>query len=292
MKHIIKYLILLTFIVTFPARGDGPARWQVKDSDTTLHLFGTIHALKANIKWQNKAMLEEFDKSSHVIFELAPAQLSWMVMQTQIKSRGLFGPNDSLKNYLDAETFSLVFKELRARKMPAHMIAKIKPWFAAMILSSAPNSEDSADTFNRKYGVETILTTRAHRQGKNMGGLESAAGQINVFAGLKMDEQVIYLKTMLEAENDETGKADEMLNAWVNGDVEQLDGLVSTDLKEFPSLFYRLLPKRNKNWVRQIHIFMEYPGDIFIAVGAGHMMGEEGLINLLKKAGYAVERIN
>ena len=292
MKNIYNYLIILLFIIPSSAWAEGPARWTVKDSDTTIHLFGTIHSLKPSIKWQSDSLREDFDKSRQIIFELAPNQQSWNVVMAVMKTHGMLQPRDSLKNYLDSETYSLVHKKLLAANIPYDAIERVKPWFAAMLISQVPAIENDTDAMSREFGVEQILSKRAWRNRQNVAGLESMDSQIAVFSKLPMDEQVHYLKSQITNGGVEAEDVDDLIMAWLSGDMEKLDSIVNESLKNSPLLFERLLPLRNKNWVRQIQVIMDYPGDIFIAVGAGHMLGDEGLIKLLKEAGYEVERVN
>ena len=290
MKNIAKYMILLVFLFSLPLQADGPARWVVKDSDTTIHIFGTIHALPYGTDWQSKDLLADFDSAQYVIFELAPAQFSWNVIVGATRTRGLFNSDDSLANYLDEKTLNKVVGLLRKKKIPSDYLLRIKPWFAEEIIT-AP--DDKTSPLERKYGVETILVKRAEQNGQYINGFESTSEQYNISAGMKMDDQVKYLKMALGRLGEEsTFDVDELLKMWLEGDMDAIDDMSKQELAEFPALYKRLLPDRNKKWVRQIPVFMEFPGSIFIAVGAGHMPGEDGVINLLKKAGYKVERVN
>lgn len=290
MKYVAKYLILLLFIISFPARADGPAHWTVRDIDTTIHLFGTIHALPHGIEWQSEQLMADFDSAQYVIFELTPAQFSWNVMFGAMRTKGLFHNDDNLGNYLDKKTLNKVVRLLRKKNVPSDYLLRIKPWFAEEIIS---NSDGNESQLKRKYGVEAILVKRAKGNRQYINGLESASKQMNISAGLKMKDQVKYLEMALDRLGDKpTIEADVLVKAWQEGNMDFIENISKQEFGEFPALYKRMLPDRNKDWVKQFPVFMEMPGTIFIAVGAAHMPGEGGVINLLKKAGYAVERIN
>lgn len=288
MKNIAKYLILFLFIGLVPARADGPARWQVKDNDTTIYVYGTIHVLKPELKWQTPGMMADFDKANQIIFELAPDQLTPQVMQPLLFSKGLFGPEDSLVNYLDEETYKLLSDRLAGAGMPSEMVAKMKPWFAGMMLAQVAYAQQG---FTGEIGVEKMLSQRALENKQPMIGFETAEQQIDYFATMPMDEQISFLQISIEDFDKAGQQINDMLDAWIKGDVDLLAELLNESMVAIPGVYDRLIIQRNKNWITQIKGFMQKPGIFFMAVGAGHMPGDGGIITLLKKAGYEVRRV-
>lgn len=288
MKNIAKYLILFLFVGFVPAHADGPARWQVKDNDTTIYVYGTIHVLKPELKWQTPGMTADFDKASQIIFELAPDQLTPQVMQPLLFSKGMFGPEDSLENYLDQETYTLLSDRLSSTGMPATMISQMKPWFAGMMLAQVAFSQAG---FTGEIGVEKMLSQRALKNKQHMSGLEKADQQIDYFATMPMDEQVSFLQISIEDFDKAGEQINDMLDAWIKGDVDLLAALLNESMLAIPDIYDRLIIQRNKNWITQIKGFMQKPGIFFMAVGAGHMPGDGGIITLLRQAGYEVRRV-
>lgn len=288
MKNLAKFLFLLLFIVVVPARADGPARWVVKDSDTTIYLYGTIHVLKPELKWQTAGMLADFDKASHIIFELAPEQLSPQVMQPLVNAQGIFRDGDSLTNHVDAETYAALSALLSGSGMPPAMISRMKPWLAGMMLAQVAYARQG---FTGEVGVEKRLTARAKENRQMTGGLESASEQIGYFANMSMEQQVEFLNISIKDFHKAGQQINDMLDAWVIGDVEGLGSLMNESMADLPGVYDQLIVRRNKNWIRQIRGFMQSPGTFFMAVGAGHMPGDDGVISLLDKAGYEVRRV-
>ena len=288
MKNIAKYLILLIFIGLVPVHADGPARWQVKDNDTIIYVYGTIHVLKPELKWQTPGMIADFDKANQIIFELAPDQLTPQVMQPLLFSKGLFGPEDSLTHYLDEGTYKLLSAHLSGAGMPDTMISQMKPWFAGMMLAQVAYASQG---FTGEIGVEKMLSQRAVKNAQHMRGLETAGQQIDYFATMPMDEQLSFLQISIEDFDKAGEQINDMLDAWIKGDIESLGSLLNESMADLPNVYERLITQRNKNWVTQIKGFMQEPGIFFMAVGAGHMSGDVGIITLLKKAGYEVRRV-
>lgn len=288
MKNIAKYLILFLFIGLVPAHADGPARWHVKDHDTTIYVYGTIHILKPELKWQTPGMIADFEKAHQIIFELAPDQLTPQVMQPLLFSKGMFGPEDSLANYLGEETYRLLSDRLSSTGMPDTMISKMKPWFAGMMLAQVAYAQQG---FTGEIGVEKMLSQRALKNQQHMSGLETAEQQIDYFATMPMDEQISFLKISIEDFDKAGEQINDMLAAWLKGDVDLLAALLNESMVAIPGVYDRLIIQRNKNWITQIKGFMQKPGIFFMAVGAGHMSGDGGIIALLGQAGYEVRRV-
>ena len=288
MKNLVKYLILLLFIVAIPARADGPARWVVKDSDTTLYLYGTIHVLNPDLKWQTAGMLADFDKAAHVIFELAPDQMTPQVMQPLMFGGGLFGPDDNLANHVSPEKYTKLVALLQNIQVPPDFTNKMKPWLAAIMLAQVSFLQEG---FNAEIGVEKTLTARAQENNQSIGGLESAAEQLGYFANMPMEQQLKFLNISIDDIDKAGDQLNEMLAAWIIGDIVALNNLMHEGMKDIPEVYDVLLSGRNKNWISQIKVVMETPGTIFLAVGAAHMPGDDGVVNLLKEAGYEVQRV-
>lgn len=288
MKNLAKYLLLLLFVVAFPARADGPARWVAKDSDTTLYLYGTIHVLKSDVLWQTVGMLADFDKAGKVIFELSPDQMTPQVMQPLMFSKGMFAAGDSLANHMETEKYNELVELLASVGISSQMVAQMKPWFATIMLTQVVFTQGD---YSGEIGVEKTLTARAQRNNQDISGLESAAEQLGYFADMSMEKQIEFLNISLEDMEDATHVLDDMLATWLLGDIEATAALMNEGFEELPELYDLLIVKRNKNWIEQINKHMQAPGILFMAVGAGHMPGDEGVINLLKEAGYDVQRL-
>lgn len=289
MKYIAKCLSLLLFIIAIPAQAEGPALWSVKDSDTTIYLFGTIHVLKPDTEWQNEKLMAKFASSDKIVTELAPDQMDPAVIGPIMAQYGMYGAEDSLKNHIDAEDYAIVEASLVAMGMPAQAVERFRPWVATITLMQYSIMKAG---FNPESGVEMVLTKLGQAEGKSFAGLETAKEQMGFFANMPADKQIAFLKSTISDMPKAEQQINDMLAAWKVGDMPALNALMTDSMKEYPGLSELLLASRNKRWIKQIDVMLaEETGELFLAVGAGHMPGEDGVINLLKKAGHVVERV-
>ena len=123
-------------------------------------------------------------------------------------------------------------------------------------------------------------------------GLENAEQQIKVFASMTREQELEYLRTTMEEYEKASTELDHMVEQWSHGDLAGLEQMFVTDMKtETPDLYEALLLNRNANWVMQIQEMLKGKGVIFIAVGAGHLIGPDSVLSMLKAKGIASERV-
>jgi uncharacterized protein YbaP (TraB family) len=122
-------------------------------------------------------------------------------------------------------------------------------------------------------------------------GLETAEFQISIFDRMPMDQQDRFLAETLKQLKTQTANVTTLADAWRFGDVATIEKLVLSDLKEDPALYQRLLVDRNRSWMPQIEALLERPGRAFIVVGAAHLVGPDGLLQMLKARGFTVEQM-
>ena len=129
-------------------------------------------------------------------------------------------------------------------------------------------------------------------KGKKIRGLETAGDQIKMLASLPDDVQLKMLRDALVDYDEGVAVLKEVAADWAVGDVEDLDDDLLDEMKsELPAAYKALFTDRNKNWTDQIEIEMKGSGTDFIAVGAGHLVGEDGVPAMLRARGYKVTRL-
>jgi uncharacterized protein len=262
-----------------------PAIWVVKDKDTTIYLFGTVHVLKPNMMWFDEAVKTAFDKSNQLVIELVEPPAAEM--------QALFGklavdPNGkklrSKLNAADLEKYETAMKKLG---LPAEQLDMLEPWAVAVTMQVVSLSKDG---FDPTSGAESVLTAAAKKAGKAISGLETAEFQLGVFDALPEDKQIRYL---IDASADlDKGKQqmDALVSSWANGKPEELAKLMNEGIED-PVLYKKLLTDRNANWAKWIKERMAKPGTVFMAVGAGHLSGPTSVPTLIKQKGLKAKRI-
>ncbi len=264
-----------------------PALWVVKDKDTTVYLFGTIHVLKPGLSWFDEAVKTAFDRSDEVKLELVmpdQAAMTKLVMATGVAPAGA----PPLTEQLPADKRPAFTKAVVDMGLPANALDRFRPWLAATQLSIAPLGKMGYDSAN---GPEAVITAAAKQAGKPLTGLETAEQQLGFFGSLSQPAQLQFLESTV----DELPKLDEtmatMVKEWADGDPDALAREMNDNLKDSPEVAKVLLTDRNARWAQWIKGRMAQPGTVFIAVGAGHLAGPDSVQAQLAKLGLKAERI-
>ena len=268
------------------AQGDGPALWVVRDADSTLYLFGTVHVLRPTTAWGSARVDAAFDSADQIWFEISNPDDQAALMPL-IQQHGL-SPDRPLSSLLTAEEMADLNALAASAGMPAGQIDVFRPWFAALVLSVAPSIKAGYDP---QSGVEPVLKARAEAAGKPIQGLETIDKQVGILAGMPEDEQLAFLRALLESYEDATVELDRMVEAWAAGDVATLTAVSIDEMRtETPELYEALLVRRNTDWANQIQTLLEGSGTIFIAGGAAHLAGEDSVQDILGDRGVTAVR--
>jgi uncharacterized protein YbaP (TraB family) len=269
------------------APGAGPALWVIRDADSTLYLFGTVHVLRPTTAWGSARVDAAFDSASEVYLEITnPDDQAAVIPLVQQYGLSLDRP---LSSRLTAAELADLDAAARSMNTTAAQFEPMKPWLVALTLSVAPLVKAGYDP---QSGVELILRARAVAAGKPVKGLETIDEQIRILAGLSDDTQVAFLRSTLDAFDNATVELDGLVTAWAAGNVVKIKELGIDDLRdESEEVYDALLVNRNTNWAGQIQGLLEGSGTTFIAVGAAHLAGDDSVQAILAKRGVEVERV-
>ncbi len=267
------------------AEGKGPALWVVRDADSTLYLFGTVHVLRPTTAWGSPRVDAAFDSADQIWFEISNPDDQAAVVPL-IQQYGL-SPDRPLSSLLTAEEMTTLNNVAAGAGLPPGQIDVFRPWFAGLALSMAPLLKAGYDP---QSGVELVLKARAGAAGKPIQGLETIDKQISILAGMSEADQLAFLRTLLESYDEASVELDRMVGAWAAGDVATLEAVAVTEMQsETPALYEALLVRRNTDWANQIQTMLEGSGTAFIAVGAAHLAGDDSVQEILEDRGVRVE---
>ncbi|MEG3123676.1 TraB/GumN family protein [Sphingomonas sp. GB1N7] len=254
-----------------------PALWVVKDADTTIYLFGTIHVLKPGIAWFDDAVKTAFDSSQQLVLEMVAPETP--VMQALVMKLGTSPAGPTLTERLPAKDRPAYTKAVTGLGLPAAAFDRFQPWLAATNLTLLPILKMGYDPAN---GPETVLTAAAKSAGKPVIGLETAEQQLGYFAKLPENVQVKFLTSTVRDLPKIGPKLNEMVADWSHGQPKALADSMNGDMKDTPEVAKVLLLDRNKRWADWIKDRLDQPGVVFVAVGAGHLAGKGSVLDELK----------
>lgn len=265
----------------------GPALWVVRDADSTLYLFGTVHLLRPGGDWMTPTVADAFNTSEELWLEIEDptdqATAAPLIMQ-----HGL-SPETPLSSRLNAEELASLDQATAAMAATREMLDPMRPWLAAITLSMAPLVQAGYDP---AAGVDMVLRQQAIEAGKPIHGLETIEQQLMFFAGMEPEVELDFLRSTLETVDEGASMLDAMAGAWAAGDLEAMYGLGGDEMRtDYPAIYDQLLTRRNANWVGQIQDELAGSGTVFIAVGALHLAGPDSVQAQLQAAGVTVERV-
>lgn len=270
------------------ARNDGPAIWVVKDHDSTLYLYGTVHLLPNDLDWQRDDMKDAFAEAGTVFFEMDTGRAAQLNASLLTQRFGLVSSGKRLSDRLDNYQLKLLEAAANNGNIPLASLDSMQPWLASEFLTVAAAGNEG---LTPDLAADEALKSRAHRAGKNIVYLDSAETQIRATSDQPDFVQMMLLTETLEGFNTLGSKLSNIADAWSVGQTDYL--LANTVIplsSRSPELYGALIKDRNRNWASQFTRFMEGNETGFAAVGTAHLLGEHSVQNALREQGYTVSR--
>ncbi|MGD8514697.1 MAG: TraB/GumN family protein [Granulosicoccaceae bacterium] len=270
----------ITFLPAAQESMDRGLLWQISSAQgKTSYLFGTIHVDDPAVINLPTPVSSAFNRCDSLTLELLPnpdlAQQSIGIM--------LFQDGRTLASVAGNDIARRSVQALAARGMPRDMVMRMKPW-AVMVTLSVPEN-------NTGQFLDFRLYERAIKRGMHTHALETYTEQVGIFDAMSMREQTRLLENTLDELDTLPGFFRRLTQAWLTRDLKALQAIsdeqMPADDPTSARLMHDLVDKRNRNMLERIQPRLR-EGNAFIAVGALHLPGEEGLINLLRGQGYTV----
>ena len=267
--------------------GSGPRLWVVKDADSTLYLFGTVHVLKPETPWGSAKLDRAFASADEYWFEIADLNdVAGAVPIIQAKG---VSPDRPLSSLLTAEEQADLDAAARSIGATAAQLDPLRPWFAALQLAIASITKAG---YLPQNGGDQVLHARAAATGKPIKGFETMPQQIGFIADMSEEAQLAMLRSGLKEFDQAPVVMTRMVGAWSTGDVDGLDALIGQEMKaQSPEMYEVMLTRRNADWTRQIMTLLDGSGTAFISVGAGHLAGADSVQAMLARRGVTVEEV-
>lgn len=263
-----------------------PALWEVSDPDTTIYLFGTIHLLPDQIQWRTPAFDQAVAGSQELVVETIVDDKNPGKLMSAMASLGFANGLPPLIQRVPPGKRAALQLAMKKSGMPIQALDRMKTWAAAFILLG-----NKFRALGLSGGVEGVLRKDFTTRGKPIGELESNVEQLSFFDRLPESAQRSLLEGAIEGDQSMNADFSGMLQAWSRGDVQGIARTFDRDLAASPALQQSLIRQRNANWSKWIEARMAQPGAVLLAVGAGHLAGKDSVLEMLKKDGYKIRRL-
>ena len=289
-----------------PARQEAPAKkpapkqqagnsflWKATSGTNTVYLLGSIHVARDDFYPLPAEMERAFEESEVLAVEVDVKRPEGVAAAQQaLLAKGVHLDGRTLADDVSPETLKRFREFCREKNRPAQQFEMLRPWAAALVLSL---TELQAIGFKPDLGIDAHFLTKAHEAKKPVVELESAAAQIDLLSGMGKEMEEKFLVQTLAGMDDLEATMDKAADAWKSGDVKTLQAeLIDKPLKQAPEtkpVYEKLFDERNEKMAEKVEGFLEGDRQHFVIVGAGHLIGQKGVVELLKKAGYKVEQV-
>jgi len=273
-----------------PGRAEELFLWRVTSPAGVMsYLAGSIHLAGPGLYPLPEPFGRAFDEAGSLVVEIDTEALPLEVISGFIAERGLTAPGQTLEDHLTPATSGLLAKSGRNR--PEY--ARYRPWLAALAIQLAALEENG---FSARYGLDKHFLDQAAASRLPIVELETFPEQMDLLAGLSPEEEELFLQATLREAADLPGAMADFWTAWRRGDTAGFAELLFKDFKRYPELsglLDRLIIRRNHVMLERLEPLLTASGrSPFVIVGAGHLVGEEGLLALLAARGYRLEQLS
>jgi uncharacterized protein YbaP (TraB family) len=260
-----------------------PAMWVVRDADSEIYLFGTMHMLDEGADWRTPLFDEVYGRAGTVWVETTVDRAEAKAL---MRRYGV-DPERRLSEKLSPRLMKRLAPVLRKRRMPLASVDSLRPWAAAMVLSVQPMGKRG---YSVERGPDVVIARAAMEAAKPVRTFETMEDQFRTLAGLPEEAEVAYLRTVIDDQIHPPPRGLEQ--AWAEGDLDGLARQMVDDMRrDNPGLYEALLKRRNEAWARTLTLEMRGNGVQLVNVGALHMIGRHGLPALMRQRGFTVERV-
>ena len=275
----------------------GPLLWKASKGEDTVYLLGTFHLLRPDDYPVAPAIDDALQASQRLVLELDPAEMNSPTLGLKMAQAGMRTDGTLLDSELPPETAKALQTWLAgnvARVQPmgltAQSVQRFEPWFIALTVTLVEMTGHGLDP---SLGLDSHLAQRAAEAGKETVGLETGEAQIAFLDGMHRPEQLQFLREALDSSGEKGAQElDRLHDAWRRGDERTLWNEMAVRMRtEYPALYHRINVARNDAWLPKIEALFAEPGDSLVAVGALHLLGEDGVVHKLQQRGYEVKHV-
>lgn len=265
-----------------------PAAWHVSGEESELWLLGSIHYLRERDYPLPPRVEELYQLADTLVMELDLDDLDLLAAQESFMEAGILPASGTLRAVLDPEVYKLTEARAADLGLPLMLLERLEPWLVALTLLDLGMNRLG---YQASQGLEQYLVRRSLTDGKEILGLETLGDQIGIFDSLSWaDQEALLLQTLTDLQAAEA-EMTTLLDAWRDGNLDELAAELTADFDELPELQTALISSRNRRWAAKLEELLQGSGRYLVVVGALHLVGEDSVIELLSARGFDVARL-
>ena len=283
--------ILLFLLITVSLLDAKSILYKVSSKSNTVYILGSIHLAKPELYPLDKAIEKAYKKSEVLVVELdAQSEESAVKMQTAMLKLGIYPDSKSLKTELNSKTYKQLQEYTTKAGVPLQMLEQMRPWVVMLQLSVV---EMLRLGYSPELGIDKHFIDRAKDDKKSILELESIDEQMALLSRDDKEYQDKLLRYTIESMHEIEPMLESMFKSWKKGDAKDIEKTFLLSMKndtDLDEIYDVLITKRNKKMTKKIVDYLKEEKDYFVVVGAGHVVGKGGIVNLLQNRGYKVSQ--
>lgn len=281
-------ILLLGFALSVNAQevkdNTGSLLWKIEhpDLEKASYLFGTVHIIPEADFIFTDSMKAAFDACDQLILEI---DINIPLMKQIAIAKEMYLPDGKrISDYLNEKEYTayrnILITDLGISATTVNLTERMYPIFSSGLFIT--------ELLDNPVQYESFLNKRAKKNKMTVEGLESIDFQMETVKNISLEEQLDMLRDTAGLRHMKTEYGN-LITAYINQDLEKLS-LAMEEEELSAGTETALLSDRNKNWIPLIDKAVRKKSN-FIAVGAGHLPGENGLIKLLREQGYTISKV-
>ena len=282
------WLLALGLLGSLSTHAASPV-WAVRGTHNVVYLAGSIHMLPANDAELPPAFTRAYADSSRLVMELDLAKFDPMEGMAWMMEHGTLPSGTTLRGLLGETRYGRVSAAATALGMPMTGLDGLAPWVVGIEITDLAYEHEG---FDPDLGVEEQLVRRAQSDGRPTAGLETLPEELGSLTALSREDQIRMLDQTVDELKSIRSEMQEITLAWRHGDTTRLAALLSSEYGDFPSLYKPLVTDRNRRWLPQVEQLLHGNDNALVVVGALHLVGHGGLLELLRHKGYTVTQLD
>jgi uncharacterized protein YbaP (TraB family) len=284
----LRWLLGLGLLGCLSAQAASPV-WAVRGPHNIVYLAGSIHMLPADDAALPAGFTRAYADSTKLVMELDLAKFDPMEAMTWMMDHGTLPTGTTLRGLLGEQRYGRVSGAAASLGMPMAGLDSLAPWVVGIEITDAAYEHEG---FDPDQGVEEQLLRLAQSDHKPTAGLETLPEELGSLSSLSSADQIRMLDQTVDELKDLKSEMREVTGAWRSGDRAHLAALLSSEYGAFPSLYKPLVTDRNQRWLPQVEQLLNGKDNAFVVVGALHLVGDGGLLELLRRKGYTITQLN
>jgi len=265
--------------------------WKISSKSNSIHLLGSMHVVKADMFPLPAEMEDAYAKSGSLVVEVNTEKIDQAAMLKLVKAKGMYPPGESLSKSVSKETMDSLREYCTRKKLNAANLEPFRPWMVKMTLAVVELQAQGHST----DGIDKHFLKKAAADKKNILEMETAEEQLDLFASFPPQlQEKLLAKTLTDLAGIKE-LMEKLTSAWKSGDLKAMEkasfGDPAKTSPETKTMLVKMFDERNVKMAEKIEGYLNGKDSCFVVVGAGHLVGEQGILQLLRNKGFQIEQV-